>query len=179
VKALVFMAFLAVFREGLETAVFLVAVFENSDNTAAAGSGAILGLAVAFAVGYALYKGGLRINLAKFFRITGVVLVFVVAGLFAQAAHTAHEAGWVNFGQSEVLDLSSFVKPGSIQSALATGMLGIQPKPVAAEVVAWILAAVPLLLFVLWPATPRRRRNETVPSRSTPRPKTVSGAAPS
>src|SRR3954462_10437533 len=75
VKALIVMAFIAVFREGLETAVFLVAVFENSDNTTAAGSGAILGLVLAVVVGYALYKGGLRFNMARFFRFTGVVLV--------------------------------------------------------------------------------------------------------
>jgi high-affinity iron transporter len=160
VRALIVMAFLAVFREGLETAVFLVAVFESSDNTATAGAGAVLGLALAFVIGFALYKGGLRINLARFFRVTGVVLVLVVAGLFATAAHTAHEATWLNIGQNEVLDLSSIVRPGSVQSALVTGMLGIQPKPVLAEVVAWFAAAVPLMLFVLWPAEPRRRRPE-------------------
>jgi high-affinity iron transporter len=157
VKALVAMAFLAVFREGLETAVFLVAVFENSDNTTAAGGGALLGLALAAVVGYALYKGGLRINMARFFRITGVVLVLVVAGLFASAAHSAHEAAWLNSAQEQVVDLSSVIKPGSVQSALATGMLGIQPKPVVAEVVAWLLAAIPLMLFVLWPAKRPRR----------------------
>ena len=77
IKALVVMAFLAVFREGLETVIFLLAVFQQSDNTAAAGGGALLGLTAAVVVGYALYRGGLRINLAKFFRATGVVLVLV------------------------------------------------------------------------------------------------------
>jgi len=176
VKALVFMAFLAVFREGLETAVFLVAVFENSDNTAAAGSGAILGLLLAAIVGYALYKGGLRINMARFFRITGVVLVLVVAGLFASAAHSAHEAGWLNSAQGQVVDLSSVIKPGSVQSALATGMLGIQPKPVVAEVTAWLLAAIPLMLFVLWPT--KRRTVPAVPT-ATPRVRTAAGTATS
>jgi len=178
VKALIVMAFLAVFREGLETAVFLVAVFESSDNTAAAGSGAISGLVVAFIVGYALYKGGLRINMQKFFRITGVVLVLVVAGLLASAAHTAHEAAWLNVGQGQVVDLSSFIKPGSVQSALATGMLGIQPRPVVAEVIAWFAAAVPLLLFVLWPAARRRQRRSTS-VRSNALADSMTGAAPS
>jgi high-affinity iron transporter len=163
VKALVAMAFLAVFREGLETAVFLVAVFENSDNTAASAGGAVAGLAAAVVVGYALYRGGLRVNLAKFFRATGVVLVLVVAGLLASAAHTAAEAGWLTIGQREVIDLSSFIRAGSVQSALATGMLGIQPRPVVAEVVAWFLAAIPLMLFVLWPTAPRVQRKERTP----------------
>jgi high-affinity iron transporter len=165
IKALVVMAFLAVFREGLETAIFLVAVFEHSDNTATAAGGAIGGLALAFVIGYALYKGGLRINLAKFFRVTGVVLVVVVAGLFASAAHTAHEAGWVNFWQGQVVDLSSFIRPGSVQSALATGMLGIQSKPVVAEIVAWFAAAIPLMAFVLWPSSPRPRSRSAAATR--------------
>ena len=165
VMALVVMAFLAVFREGLETAVFLLAVFESSDNTVAAGAGAILGLVVAVVIGFALYKGGLHINLAKFFKVTGVVLVFVVAGLLASAAHTAHEAGLLNSMQEQVADFSSFIRPGSVQSALATGMLGIQPQPVVAEAAAWFLAAIPLLLFVLWPAAgSRRRRGTTTPA---------------
>ena len=164
IKALVVMAFLAVFREGLETAIFLLAVFQHSDNTAAAGSGAVAGLTVACVIGYALYKGGLRINMARFFRATGVVLVLVVAGLLASAAHTAHEAGWLNIAQGDVVDLSSFIRPGSVQSALATGMLGIQPEPVVAEVIAWFAAAIPLMLFVLWPASPRTRKRSNPPS---------------
>ena len=110
----------------------------------------------------------MRINLAKFFRATGVVLVLVVAGLFASAAHSAHEAGWLNVAQGQIIDLSSIIRPGSVQSALATGMLGIQPKPVLAEVLAWFAAAVPLMLFVLWPASPSSRRSTRVAPTSTP-----------
>ena len=179
VKALVVMAFLAVFREGLETAVFLVAVFENSDNTAAAGSGAVLGLVLAAVVGYALYKGGLRFNMARFFRVTGVVLVLVVAGLLASAAHSAHEAGWLNSAQAQVFDLSSVIKPGSVQSALATGMLGIQPKPVQAEVFAWLLAAIPLMLFVLWPAKGSRRTPAVAATPTSPPLRQTAGTATS
>src|SRR6201992_27043 len=73
-------AFLAVLREGFETSVFLLAAFENSTNTTAAGGGAVLGLVGAVAIGLGLYRGGVRINLSKFFKITGLILVFVVAG---------------------------------------------------------------------------------------------------
>ncbi len=81
VLALVGMAFFAVLREGFETAVFLLAVFESSSNPGAASLGAILGLVVAAVLGYLLYKGGLRINLSRFFRVTGAVLALVAAGL--------------------------------------------------------------------------------------------------
>src|ERR1700679_3878528 len=94
--ALVGMAFLAVLREGFETSVFLLAAFQDATDTTAARAGAVLGLVCAIAIGVGLYRGGVRINLTKFFRITGLVLVFVVAGLLATAPHTAHEAGGIN-----------------------------------------------------------------------------------
>src|ERR1051325_976723 len=106
VKALIGMAFFAVFREGLETAVFLLAVFQNTDNPGTAGTGAILALLVAIAIVFALYRGGIKLNLTRFFRFTGVVLALVAAGLVASTLHTAHEAGWVNFGQDQALDLT-------------------------------------------------------------------------
>src|SRR6201995_5213476 len=73
--ALVGMAFLAVLREGFETSVFLLAAFQDATNTTAAAAGSILGLVAAIAIGLGLYRGGVRINLTRFFRITGIVLV--------------------------------------------------------------------------------------------------------
>ena len=149
--ALVGMAFLAVLREGLETSVFLLAAFQNSTDTTAAGSGAVLGLLAAVAIGLGLYRGGVRINLSRFFRITGVVLVFVAAGLLATAAHTAHEAGWINGLQGQAVDLSWLVQPGTISGSLLTGMLGLQPSPTVIEAALYLLYAVPMLLYVVWP----------------------------
>ncbi len=111
--ALVAMAFLAVLREGFETSVFLLAAFQDATDTTAAGSVRCSGSLAAVAIGVGLYRGGVRINLARFFRITGLVLVFVAAGLLATAAHTAHEAGWFNGLQGQALDLSWLVQPGN------------------------------------------------------------------
>ena len=127
--ALVGMAFLAVLREGFETSVFLLAAFQDSTDTTAAGAGAVLGLVAAVAIGVGLYRGGVRINLTRFFRVTGLVLVFVAAGLLATAAHTAHEAGWINSFQGQALDLTWLVQPGTVSGSLLTGMLGLQPTP--------------------------------------------------
>ncbi len=155
VGTLVTMAFLAVLREGFETAVFLLAAFQGSRDPVAAGIGAWLGIVVSIAVGIAIYRGGVRLNLEKFFRFTGFVLVVVAAGLVATAAHTAHEAGWLNLGQHQVLDLTGFVGPGSVRSALLTGVLGVQVRPVTVEMLAWLVYAIPMSLFVLWPAGSR------------------------
>jgi len=154
--ALVGMAFLAVLREGFETSVFLLAAFQDATDTTAAGAGAVLGLLAAVAIGLGLYRGGVRINLTRFFRITGLVLVFVAAGLLASAAHTAHEAGWINGLQGQALDLSWLVKPGTVSGSLLTGMLGLQPQPTLIEAAVYLVYAVPMVLYVLWPDQLRR-----------------------
>ena len=155
-RALVLMAFLAVFREGFETAVFLLATFQASLNRSAAMGGAVLGIAVAGFLGYGIYKGGTRINLKRFFTVTATVLVVVAAGLLMTAAHTAHEAGWVNFGQSELLDLSWLVQPGTPWSSIVTGVLGIQPRPTVIEALLWSVYLAVMLAVVL--RQPRGRR---------------------
>jgi len=103
-RALVAMAFLAVLREGIETVVFLLAAFNESGSGGPAGAGAVLGLLVAMGLGYAIYRGGVRLNLSRFFRVTGFVLVLVAAGIAVNALHTAHEAGWLNIGQGQTVE---------------------------------------------------------------------------
>jgi high-affinity iron transporter len=149
--AMVAMAFLAVLREGFETAVFLVATFNESGSGVSAMLGALLGVVVAVGLGYGIYRGGVRINLSRFFRATGLVLVLVAGGLVVSALHTAHEAGWLDAGQHRMLDLSWLVQPGSVLASVLTGMLGVQPYPVLAEVVGWLLYVVPLAVYVSWP----------------------------
>ena len=149
--ALVAMAFLAVLREGLETAVFLLAAFDASSNATDAVIGAALGIAVAIGLGYGIYRGGVRINLSRFFRVTGLVLVLVAAGLVVTALHTAHEAGWLTIGQGPTVDLSWLVRPGTVRSSLLTGMLGMQPTPVVIEVIGWLVYLIPVGAYVAWP----------------------------
>jgi high-affinity iron transporter len=162
--ALVAMAFLAVLREGFETSVFLLAAFNDATDTTAAGAGAVLGLVAAVAIGLGLYRGGVRINLTRFFRFTGLVLVFVAAGLLATAAHTAHEAGWINGLQGQALDLSWLVQPGTVSGSLLTGMLGLQPTPTVIEVGVYLVYAIPMAVFVLWPQGWRPTRRDRVPA---------------
>ncbi|CAN5282676.1 hypothetical protein BH09ACT6_BH09ACT6_21300 [soil metagenome] len=155
VLALSGMAFLAVLREGFETSVFLLAAFQSSVSPVAAGTGALVGLLLAVAIGYGIYRGGVKLDLGRFFTVTGVFLVFVAAGLVLSTLRTAHEAGWVTLGQQATLDLSWLAPAGSIQAALLTGVLGIPSDPRVIEVLGWALYLVPVLLFVLWPQSLR------------------------
>ena len=147
-RAMVAMAFLAVLREGFETVVFLLAAFNESGSGSAAGIGAALGIVVAVALGFGIYRGGVRLNLSKFFRATGLVLVFVAAGLVVNALHTAHEAGWLNIGQGGTVDLTWLVAPGSVRASLLTGLLGVQEHPVVIEVIGWLVYLIPVGIYV-------------------------------
>jgi high-affinity iron transporter len=99
--------------------------------------------------------GGVRINLSRFFRVTGAFLILVAAGLVITCLRTAHEAGWLNAGQQATVNLSWLVAPGSIQSALITGVLGIPADPRLIEVIGWFAYLIPVSLFIYWP--PSRR----------------------
>lgn len=162
-QALVLMAFLAVLREGFETAVFLLATFNASHDVAASASGAFLGVLVSVALGYGIYRGGVRINFSRFFRVTGIVLVVIAAGLVMTAMHSAAEAGWLSFGQRPALDLAWLVRPGTPTESLISGVLGIQPHPVWIEVIGWLAYLVPMLVLVSLPLR-RLGRSPTVQS---------------
>ncbi|MDJ0314227.1 iron uptake transporter permease EfeU [Arthrobacter sp. H35-D1] len=151
VFALAGMAFLAVLREGVETAVFMVAAFQSSLSPLAAGMGAVLGLAIASGVGFFLFRGAIKLNLAKFFKATGVFLVFVAAGLVLKSLRTAHEAGWLNFGQHATVHLDWLAPNGSARAAILTGVFGMPNDPRLVELLGWALYLVPMLAFILWP----------------------------
>ncbi|OMC52944.1 high-affinity Fe2+/Pb2+ permease [Mycobacterium sp. IS-2888] len=161
--ALVVMAFLAVLKEGFETSVFLLAAAETSHgNRWFSVLGGAAGIAVSIALGVGLYFGGLKLNLGRFFRVTGVFLVLIAAGLVMGGLRTAHEAGWVTIGQQQVFDFSAWMPSQSMLGALITGVFGLPPDPRLIEVLGWLLYAVPVLVAFLWPArlaaAPRIRR---------------------
>jgi high-affinity iron transporter len=151
--ALVAMAFLAVLKEGFETSVFLLAAAETSHgNRWFAVLGGAVGLGTSIVLGIGLYFGGLKLNLRRFFRVTGVFLVLIAAGLVVGALRTAHEAGWVTIGQRQVLDFSAWIPSRSVLGALLAGVFGIPTDPRLIEVLGWLLYALPVLVIFLWPA---------------------------
>ena len=104
--ALVGLAFLAVVREGLESVFFLLAIFQQNAGWAPP-LGAGLGLLLAAVIGYAIYALGVKLNLRVFFRWTGILILFVAAGLVANAVRSLHEAGLWNHLQQGVYDLGT------------------------------------------------------------------------
>lgn len=142
--ALVLMAFLAVLREGLESVFFLIAVFEQSPDSRMP-MGAVMGLLLAVAIGWLIYQGGVRINLGRFFKVTGVFLIFVAAGLFAGSFRALHEAGIWNIGQTVLADFSPILHENSALGVVLSGFLGYTDHPVTSDVVLYFLYLIPAL----------------------------------
>jgi high-affinity iron transporter len=154
--ALVAMAFLAVLREGFETAVFLLAAFNAAESPLGAGGGALLGILVAVGVGGAIYRGGARLDLRRFFRLTALVLVLVAAGLVASSIHAAQEVGWLTLGGQPVANLDLLADPNTPLAAMLTGVLGVRAEPTLAEALGWLVYLVPMAAYVLRPSRPGR-----------------------
>ena len=151
--ALVGMAFLAVAREGLESVFFLLAVFQQSP-TWSMPVGAVLGLLAAVIIGALIYQGGMRLNLAKFFRWTGVFLIVVAAGLVAGSLRALHEAGVWNHLQEVVFDSSKYLHEDSPLGVLLGGFFGYTDHPTQGEVLAWLLYLVPVMIWFLHGSRP-------------------------
>ncbi|MEU9346484.1 iron uptake transporter permease EfeU [Streptomyces sp. NPDC048278] len=150
--ALVATAFLAVGREGLETALFVWAsVHAASDGTPRPLVGVALGLATAVLLGWLFYRGALRINLAKFFTWTGGMLVVVAAGVLAYGFHDLQEADWIPGLTNQAFDISGTVPPDSWYGTLLKGVFNFQPDPTVLQVTVWLLYLVPTLAFFFAP----------------------------
>ncbi|MEU1792312.1 iron uptake transporter permease EfeU [Streptomyces sparsogenes] len=161
--ALVVTAFMAVGREGLETALFVwTAVQASSDGTPRPLIGVALGLLTAVLLGWLFYRGALKINLSKFFTWTGGMLVVVAAGVLAYGFHDLQEAEFLPGLHDQAFDISGAVPPDSWYGTLLKGVFNFQPDPTQVQVVVWLLYLVPTLAFFLLPG-------RVAPSRAVPK----------
>ena len=150
--ALVATAFLAVGREGLETALFVWAsVHAASDGTPRPLVGVGLGLATAVLLGWLFYRGALKINLAKFFTWTGAMLVVVAAGVLAYGFHDLQEADWLPGLTKLAFDISDTIPPDSWYGTLLKGVFNFQPDPTVLQITVWLLYLVPTLALFFAP----------------------------
>ena len=156
--ALAFLAFVAVIREGVETSLFLVG---QAASVAAAGGamwvlvGAIVGLLIAAVLGVGFYQGSRRLNLASFFRWTGIGLVFIAGGLVAKAVHELIEVKVITFGSQTLFDLSPILphEPGggSIVGQFMHALFGYTSTPEVLTFVVWLTYVVVVLALFLRP----------------------------
>ena len=150
--ALALTAFLAVGREGLETALFVWAAGQG--NGSGALIGALLGLVVASAIGYGIYRRSVNLNLALFFKITGAALVVVAAGVLAYGLHDLQEAAILPGLHSLAFDVTRQIPPSSWYGTLLKGVFNFSPDATWLQVVAYVAYLVPTLFLFFRPTRP-------------------------
>jgi len=166
--ALAALAFFAVLREGIETALFIFAAAEGTAVEAGGIGGqligAALGLGLATVLGILLYRGGIRLNLRTFFRVTGAVLIVIAAGLFAYSIHELQEAGWFPVLEAHAFDLSATLPDDSGVGAVLRGLVGYNADPTVLEVASWLAYLVVIGALYLRPATIATRTTASSPA---------------
>jgi high-affinity iron transporter len=143
-------AFFAVLREGIETALFLSAS-AFADDALVTLIGAVAGLAIAAALGYAMFALSVRIDLRRFFDVTSLLLLIVAAGLFAHAVHEFQEIGWLPILSQQAWDLTQVLPNSSVAGSILRSMIGYNATPTVLEVAAYVGYWVVVLFGVrLW-----------------------------
>jgi high-affinity iron transporter len=164
--AVVVMALLAVGREGLETMAFFYANVRTAESGVTEPLiGFIVGIVVAIVLGWLIYRGALRFNLGRFFKVTGVLLVFVAAGILAYGLHDLQEAGVLPGLNTLAFDLSGPMPEDSWYGALAKGLLNYSAQTTVLQAVVWVAYVAVVLTLFLMP-----RRESAAPPRPAPVP---------
>jgi len=147
---LVLVAFLAVGREGIETALFIWAAVQATGETTLPLVGASLGILTAVGLGWLIYAGMLKINLSRFFTWTGAILIIVAAGVLSYGVHDLQEAGILPGLNALAFNVSAVIPPDSWYGTLLKGTLNFSPATTWLEMFAWVAYTVPTLtLFIL------------------------------
>ena len=171
--AVLMLAFLAVGREGVETALFMVGYAEAE--TAWPLAGLIIGVFVAVAIAYGMYAGAVRINLARFFTYTGAFLIVVAAGILSYGIGALQTVGWLPGLAHRAFDVSSWFNWSSWYGEVIQGVFNVTPTPTVLQFAAWVAYLVIVLALFLRPtrkpAAPKDAPSpDSSPSSSSPTP---------
>lgn len=143
--AVIVLAFTAVAREGIETALLVFDTFAYGDTVKPA-LGLSVGIAIAIVVTLLMYRGAIRINLSIFFRITGVLLIVVAAGILRYGINDLQEAGVLPGLNTLAFNVADVIPPGSPLAVFLEGMFNLVPAPTLLSMIAWAI----YLIVALW-----------------------------
>jgi high-affinity iron transporter len=146
---LVLVAFLAVGREGIETALFIWAAVQATGSSTLPLLGAALGIVTAVLLGWLINRGLVRINLSKFFAWSGAFLIVVAGGVLSYGVHDLQEAGILPGLHSLAFDVSATIPPDSWYGTLLKGTVNFSPATTWLEATAWVIYVVPTMLIFL------------------------------
>jgi high-affinity iron transporter len=178
--AVLSLAFFAVGREGVETALFMVGYAEAKTLWPLAGL--IVGVLIAIAIAYGMYVGAVRIDLAKFFSYTGAFLIVVAAGILSYGIGALQTVGWLPGLANKAFDVTSWFNWSSWYGEVIQGIFNVTPTPTILQFALWLAyLGIVLALFLRpigKPVTPIDTPPDTSPSSSSPTPEPEPSSAP-
>jgi high-affinity iron transporter len=157
-RAVFWLAFVAVVREGVELALFITAAFfageqsQITSNMTQTLAGTILGLGTAALLGWTLFATTVRLDLRRFFQVTGILLILFAAGLVAHGVHEFNEAGWIPAVVEHVWDVNAIVDENSVPGQLLKTLFGYNGNPSLTEMIAYFAYLV--AVTILWRREP-------------------------
>jgi len=145
------LSFAAVAREGVETSIFLWAAAQNSGSLPTL-VGGFTGIAISIFLGYLIYLGAVKLNLSVFFRITGLLLMVVAAGVLTYGIHEFQELGWLPGLNAIAYDFSNSIDPTGFVATLLKGLLSLRTSMSWLELFAYVSYIVIVAVIFLRPA---------------------------
>ncbi len=142
--ALASVAFVAVLREGLESALFLVSTTVGDEANSGQLLGGLLGVLLAVGIGYTIYRGGRKLNLRQFFRVTGMLLILFAAGLVSTGIHELQEAGIFPTLVEHLWTIDFAAPEGNNGWAFLKSLIGWRHNPSLLMVVAYFSYLIPV-----------------------------------
>lgn len=142
--ALAAIAFFAVLREGLESALFLISTTIGTEANGLQFLGGLLGLSVAVVIGYLIYRGGTRVDIRLFFRVTGILIILFAAGLVAKGIHEFQEASLLPVVVDQLWNVGILDPDTSVMGQFAKSLFGWRPDPSLLMVIAYLAYLVPI-----------------------------------
>jgi len=165
-RAVFTLAFMAVVREGVELAIFVTAAFfasnqgETSTNLIQILAGTILGLGTAVLLGYTIFATTVRLDLRRFFQVTGVLLLLFAAGLVGHGVHEFNEVGWIPNVIEHVYDLNPVLDENSTAGVMLKALLGYNGNPSLTETLSYVAYLGAVILALRWTG----RKEATAPA---------------
>src|SRR5512147_2734428 len=153
-RAMFWLAFIAVVREGVELALFITAAFFAGDQTQVTSNiiqtlaGTILGLGTAILLGWTLFATTVRLDLRRFFQVTGILLILFAAGLVAHSVHEFNEVGWIPVIIEHVWDANAIIDENSLVGQLLKTLFGYNGNPSLTEMISYFVYLA--VVIILW-----------------------------
>jgi len=148
------LAFIAVVREGVELALFITAAFFAGNQGGLTSDiiqtlvGTILGVGTAALLSWTLFATSVRLDLRRFFQVTGLLLILFAAGLIAHGVHEFNEVGWIPPLVEHVWNLDTVISETSLLGQLLKTLFGYSSSPSLTEMIAYFTYLA--VVTVLW-----------------------------